>query len=283
MADLPLMWRAGPHVLDCSGRTLTIGVLNVTPDSFSDGGRFFDPEVAVEHVIRMAAEGADLIDVGGESTRPGAESVPAEEERDRVLPVIKRLSAELDVPISVDTRKPDVAAAALEAGAAVVNDISGARDPAMLETVRAAGAGLVLMHMRGEPATMQEFTDYADVVSEVRDQLRVRLEAAIAAGIEEDRLVVDPGIGFAKTPDQNLVLLRDIRALFELGRPVLVGPSRKSFIGKVLDVEVDERSEGTSAAVAWLVAQGVHLIRVHDVKEMTRVARLVEAIMRGTA
>jgi dihydropteroate synthase len=258
-----------------------MGVLNVTPDSFSDGGRFFDPEAAVEHGVRMAAEGADLIDVGGESTRPGAEAVAPEEERDRVVPVIKRLSAELDVPVSIDTRKPSVAAAAVEAGATVVNDISGARDPQMLEVVRDAGAGLVLMHMRGEPATMQEFTDYADVVAEVRDQLRGRVDAAVQAGIHPDHVVVDPGIGFSKTPDQNLVLLRDVRALFELGRPVLVGPSRKSFIGKVLDLEVDERLEGTAAAVAWLVAQGVHLVRVHDVKEMTRVARLVEAILRG--
>jgi dihydropteroate synthase len=212
----------------------------------------------------------------------GQEAVSSEDEHDRVVPVIKRLAAELDLPLSVDTRKPSVARAALEAGATVVNDISGARDPDMLETVREAGAGLVLMHMRGEPATMQEFTDYTDVVAEVRDQLRGRMDAALAAGIEQDRLVIDPGIGFAKTADQNLVLLRDVRALFELGRPVLVGPSRKSFIGKVLDLEVDERVEGTSAAVAWLVAQGVHLVRVHDVKEMTRVVRLVEAIVRGT-
>jgi dihydropteroate synthase len=153
----------------------------------------------------------------------------------------------------------------------------------MLEIVRESGAGLVLMHMRGEPATMQQFTDYTDVVAEVRDQLRLRVDAAMAAGIDPDRLVVDPGIGFAKTPDQNLVLLRDVRALFDLGRPVLVGPSRKSFIGKVLDLEVDERLEGTAAAVAWLVAQGVHLVRVHDVKEMARVVRLVEAIVRGSA
>jgi dihydropteroate synthase len=277
-----LIWRAGADELKCGDRTLVMGVLNVTPDSFSDGGRFFDPEAAVEHGIRMAAEGADLIDVGGESTRPGAEPVSTEEEHDRVVPVIKRLAAELDLPISVDTRKPSVARAALEVGATVVNDISGARDPDMLATVREAGAGLVLMHMRGEPATMQEFTDYADVVAEVRDQLRGRLDAALATGIEQDRLVIDPGIGFAKTADQNLVLLRDVRALFDLGRPVLVGPSRKSFIGKVLDLEVDQRLEGTSAAVAWLVAQGVHLVRVHDVKEMTRVVRLVEAVMRGT-
>jgi dihydropteroate synthase len=208
--------------------------------------------------------------------------VSVEAERDRVVPVIKRLAAELDTPISVDTRKPQVAEAALDAGATIVNDISGARDPKMFDVARGAGAGLVLMHMRGEPATMQEFTDYADVVAEVRDQLQGRMDAAAEAGVEADRLVIDPGIGFAKSPEQNLLLLRDVRALLDLGRPVLVGPSRKSFIGKVLDLDVTDRLEGTAGAVAWLVAQGVHFLRVHDVKEMVRVIRIVEAIQRGT-
>lgn len=258
-----------------------MGVLNVTPDSFSDGGLFFDPETAVARGIAMADEGADVIDVGGESTRPGADPVSPDQERERVVPVIKRLTAELNVPVSIDTRKAEVAEAALDAGAMIVNDISGGGDPRMFDVVRDSAAALVLMHMRGEPATMQEFTDYADVVAEVRDQLRGRVEAATAAGIEPDRLVIDPGIGFAKTPDQNLELLRDVQQLFALGRPVLVGPSRKSFIGKVLDLEVDERLEGTAGAVAWLVAQGVHILRVHDVKEMVRVVRVVEAIRRG--
>jgi dihydropteroate synthase len=277
------VWRAGSRVLPCGDRTLVMGVLNVTPDSFSDGGQFFDPEAAVARGIEMISDGADIVDVGGESTRPGAEPVGPDEEQRRVVPVIKRLSAELDVPISVDTRKPEVAEAALEGGATIVNDISGARDPRILDVTREAGAGLVLMHMRGEPATMQEFTDYVDVVAEVRDQLRLRMEAAIFAGVEADYIVVDPGIGFAKTPDQNLVLLRDVDSLFDLGRPVLVGPSRKSFIGKVLDLDVDQRLEGTAGAVAWLVAHGVHIIRVHDVKEMVRVIRVVEAIERGSA
>ena len=260
-----------------------MGVLNVTPDSFSDGGRFFDPETAVAHGVGMAADGADLIDVGGESTRPGADPVDAAEEAERVVPVIKGLVAEVDVPISIDTRKPDVAAAALDAGATIVNDISGARDPRVFDVARDANAGLVLMHMRGEPATMQDFTDYVDVVAEVKDQLAARVDAAVSAGIDRDRVVIDPGIGFAKTPDQNLELLRDAAAFFDLARPVLVGPSRKSFIGKVLDLDVDRRLEGTAAAVAWLAAVGVHIVRVHDVKEMVRVVRLVDAIKRGHA
>ncbi len=280
MADL--IWRVGDRTLDCGERTLVMGVLNVTPDSFSDGGLFFDPEAAVARGVQMASDGADVIDVGGESTRPGAEMVSVEEELRRVLPVVKRLVAELDVPISVDTRKAEVAEAAAEAGATIVNDISGARDPRMFDVAREANAGLVLMHMRGEPVTMQQFTDYLDVMAEVKDQLQARLDAAAAAGVERDRLVTDPGIGFAKTPDQNLVLLRDIRTFFDLGRPVLVGPSRKSFIGQVLDVDVDERLEGTAGAVAWLVAQGVNIVRVHDVEEMVRVVRVVEAIERGS-
>jgi dihydropteroate synthase len=281
-SSAPLRWKTRSRVVDCSARTSVMGVLNVTPDSFSDGGRFLDPRTAVDHGLAMVGDGADILDVGGESTRPGAEPVSAEEERARVIPVIERLAAEADVLISVDTRKPDVAGAAVEAGASIVNDISGGRDPAMLDVVRDAGAGMVLMHMRGDPVTMQQLTDYGYVVAEVRDELRTRLDAAVDAGIDADRLVVDPGIGFAKTPEQNLVLMRDVHELFDLGRPVLVGPSRKSFIGKVLDLEVNDRLEGTAASVAWLVARGAHVVRVHDVKEMTRVVRMVEAIVRGT-
>jgi len=278
-----LRWRAGPHVLECGARTLVMGVLNVTPDSFSDGGSFFEPEVAVAQGIRMVADGADLIDVGGESTRPGSDPVGAEEEIRRAVPVIQRLAAEVAVPISIDTRKPEVARAALAAGASVVNDISAGAAPGMFDVVRGSGAGMVLMHMRGEPKDMQKHTVYSDVVGEAREELRVRLDAATAGGIEPDRLMVDPGLGFAKAYEQNFVLMRDIRAFFELGRPVLVGPSRKSFVGKVLgDLGVDERLEGTAGAVAWLAGQGVHAVRVHDVKEMVRVVRVVDAIRRGT-
>jgi dihydropteroate synthase len=255
-----------------------MGIVNVTPDSFSDGGRFLAPEAAVALGVEMVAEGADLLDVGGESTRPGAEAVPPERERERVVPVVRRLAADLNVPISVDTRKPEVARAALEAGASIVNDVTAGRDPAMFDVVRAAGAGMVLMHMRGDPTTMQQLTDYADVVGEVRAFLAGRIRAATDAGIDAEHLAIDPGLGFAKTLEQNLLLMRHVETLGELGRPVLVGPSRKSFVGRVLGTEVDDRLEGTAAAVAWLVAHGANIVRVHDVKPMVRVIRMVEAI-----
>lgn len=257
-------------------------MLNVTPDSFSDGGRFFDHEAAVAHGLRMVADGADLLDVGGESTRPGSDPVPAQEEIERAIPVIKRLAAEVDVPVSIDTRKPEVAAAGLDAGAVIVNDISGGRTEGMFEVVRDAGSGLVLMHMRGEPATMQQLTDYEDVVADVRRELGERLRAAIDAGIEPERIALDPGLGFAKTYEQNFVLMREIAAFFDLGRPLVVGPSRKSFIGKVLgDKPVDDRVEGTAGAVAWLAGQGVEILRVHDVRQMAQVVRVVDAIRVG--
>jgi dihydropteroate synthase len=276
-----LVWRAGPHILEFGARTHVMGIINVTPDSFSDGGRFVDPEVAVSAGIDMAADGADILDVGGESTRPGSDPVPVEHELDRVVPVIKRLAAEVDIPISVDTRRADVAQAALEVGAAIVNDVTAGSDPAMFEVVRKAQAGMVLMHMRGEPKTMQQQTDYEDVVAEVKGYLAERAQAAVQAGIERERLAVDPGLGFAKTEQQNYVLMRDIAKFLDLGRPVLVGPSRKSFIGKVLGTEVDQRLEGTAGAVAWMAGQGAHVVRVHDVKEMVRVLRVVDAIRRG--
>jgi len=255
-----------------------MGILNVTPDSFSDGGRFLDLEAAVAEGMAMVEAGADLLDVGGESTRPGAEDVPEGRERDRVVPVIKRLVAEVDVPVSVDTRKSDVAQAALDSGATIVNDVTAGRDPKMFETVRAGGAGIVLMHMRGDPATMQQLTDYRDVVGEVHDFLADRVRAAVDAGIDVECLAVDPGLGFAKSAEQSLLLMREIAALRDIGRPVLVGPSRKSFVGKVLGTEIDDRLEGTAGAVAWLVANGASVVRVHDVKEMVRVIRMVEAI-----
>ena len=278
MTTSDLWWRFGDRAVDCASRTHVMGVLNVTPDSFSDGGLFLDPEAAVRGGIEMAAEGADVIDVGGESTRPGSDTVPEEVEVDRVVLVIKRMAAEVDVPLSIDTRKPEVARAALDAGAVIVNDISGGRDLAMLEVVAGSGAGMVLMHMLGEPKTMQAEPHYDDVVAEVKAYLGTRVDAAVAAGIDHVRLCVDPGIGFGKTLDHNLELLRRIDAFAELGRPVLVGPSRKSFLGKLLGTDVGDRLEGTAAAVAWVAGHGAHIVRVHDVREMVRVVRVVDAI-----
>jgi dihydropteroate synthase len=261
-----------------------MGVVNVTPDSFSDGGRFLDPGVAVEHGRRLAAEGADLIDVGGESTRPGADPVPVDEELARVLPVVEALAATVDVPVSIDTRRGAVARAAIAEGAWVVNDVTGGRDPELLGAAADTGAGLVLMHMLGEPRTMQADPRYDDVVAEIGTYLGHRLAAAVEAGVPGEHVALDPGLGFGKTLQHNLVLMREIAAFAELGRPVVVGPSRKSFIGAVLDgASVDERLEGTAGAVAWLAGRGAHVVRVHDVREMVRVVRVVDAIARAGA
>jgi dihydropteroate synthase len=276
-----MIWRAGPNALECGRRTLVMGILNVTPDSFSDGGRFFDPETAVSRAIEMVGQGADIIDIGGESTRPGSDPVSIEQERDRVAPVIKRLATEVPMPISIDTRKHEVAAAALEVGATIVNDVTAGSDPEMFGLVRDAGAGMVLMHMKGEPKTMQENPHYDDVVREVHDYLDERLRAAGDAGVEWERLCIDPGLGFGKTTAHSLRLMKETGALLDLDRPLLVGPSRKSFIGDALATEVDQRLEGTAGAVAYMVAMGAHIVRVHDVKEMARVARVVDAILRA--
>ena len=276
------IWRVGERAFDGSERTFVMGILNVTPDSFSDGGRYLDRAAAVAHGTRMVEDGADILDVGGESTRPGSEAVPADEELERVRPVIERL-AELHpaIPISIDTRKADVAAEALDAGAAIVNDVSGGSDPAMFDVVRERGAAVVLMHMRGDPKTMQEAPRYDDVVGEVHEYLRQRIEAAELAGIAQERIAVDPGLGFGKDLEHNLELLSGIDALLDLGRPVLVGPSRKRFIGTLLDLPEDERVEGTIGAVVWSLARGAHLVRVHDVKEVVRAVRVADAIARA--
>jgi len=273
-----LVWRFGSYSLPCGERTHVMGIVNVTPDSFSDGGRFFDPEDAVREGMAMVEAGADLVDVGGESTRPGSEPVSIEEELRRILPVVKRMAAEVDVPVSIDTRRAEVARAALDAGAAVVNDVTAGRDPEMFEMVGEADAGMVLMHMLGDPKTMQDEPRYDDVVREVRDFLAERVAAAESAGIEREHLCVDPGLGFGKTLQHNLLLMRHIGALAEIGRPVLVGPSRKSFVGRITGAELDERLEGTAGAVAWLVANGAHVVRVHDVAAMVRVVRMVDSI-----
>jgi dihydropteroate synthase len=278
-------WRCGEHVLPLGERTLVMGIVNVTPDSFSDGGMFDDAAQAVKHGLQLIADGADILDVGGESTRPGSDPVTTDDEMRRVLPVIAGLGAEApDTPISIDTRHAAVARAAIEAGAVVVNDVSAAADPQMLPLIRETGAGLVVMHMQGEPKTMQEHPTYDDVVSEVKDFLATRIGSAVAAGVARDRLCVDPGIGFGKDLGHNLALLREIATFAELRVPVLVGVSRKRFIGQLTGVdEPVERIEGTAGAVAWCAAHGVDVVRVHDVRTMMRVVRVVDAIERGQA
>jgi dihydropteroate synthase len=273
------LWRVGDRAIDCSERTVVMAVLNVTPDSFSDGGRFLDVETATAHAAQMLADGADIVDVGGESTRPGASPVPVEVEVGRVVPVISRMRSDLpDAVISVDTRRALVAEAALDAGATIVNDVSAGADPAMFDLVRDRGAAIVLMHMRGEPRTMQEAPSYANVVDEVREHLRGRIGAAELAGIDPERIAIDPGIGFGKDLEHNLELIRRIDELVGLHRPVLVGPSRKRFIGAILDLPEDQRVEGTIGAAVWMVSRGAHIVRVHDVLEVVRALRVVDAI-----
>jgi dihydropteroate synthase len=274
--------RTRTGALDVGHRTLLVGVVNVTPDSFSDGGEFHDAGDAVAHGRRLAEAGADVLDVGGESTRPGADPVPVDEERQRVLPAVEELAEAIDVPVSVDTQKAPVAREALEAGAEIVNDVTALRgDDDMADVVADHGAGLVLMHMQGTPRTMQEDPTYGDVVDDVRGFLEKRARVAEDAGVDPEAIVVDPGIGFGKTLDHNLELLRNLDAFRGLGYPVLLGHSRKSFIGDVTGAPVDEREPGTVAVTAWGVSRDVDLVRVHDVERNRQAADLVDAIHRG--
>lgn len=268
-------------VLATDARPLVMGVVNVTPDSFAETVALYPqnhPDAAVAHGRQLAAEGADILDVGGESTRPGADPVDAQEELARVVPVVRAL-ADNGHTVSIDTTKPAVAAAALDAGAVVVNDVSGGLDPELLEVTAAAGAGYVLMHSRGTPQNMASLAEYTDVVAEVFEFLAQGLQRCLDAGIASDRIAVDPGLGFAKTAEHNLALLRELRQLRSLGRPVLIGASRKSFLGKLLDgAEEGERLEGSLACVAAAVGQGAAILRVHDVAASVRVARVARAI-----
>ncbi|HYG95879.1 MAG TPA: dihydropteroate synthase [Solirubrobacterales bacterium] len=256
-----------------------MGVVNVTPDSFSDGGLYLDPDAAIRHGRELAAAGAEILDVGGESTRPGAEVVAEEEELRRVVPVVEGLDG-LDCRVSVDTSKSGVAAAALEAGAEIVNDVTALRaDPEMAALCAERDATVVLMHMRGDPRTMQEDPRYDDVVAEVKSFLAERLEAAIAAGIAEERVWLDPGIGFGKTAAHNLELLRRLGELRDLGRPLVIGTSRKSFIGKVDGSSAGERLGGTIASSVLAAAEGAEVLRVHDVAEMRQALAVATAIL----
>lgn len=256
-----------------------MGVVNVTPDSFSDGGMYLDPAAAIAHGEELVRDGADLLDVGGESTRPGAEAVPAEEELRRVVPVIEGL-ADGSAVISIDTSKAVVAEAALDAGAGIVNDVTALRgDPEIGALCAERGAGLVLMHMLGDPRTMQESPAYDDVVDDVKAFLMERLEVAVAAGVDEERVWLDPGIGFGKALEHNLELLRRLGELRELGRPLVVGASRKSFIGKIDGSPVGERLGGTIAASVLAAAEGADVLRVHDVAEMAQALKLTTAVL----
>ncbi len=275
--------RIGARLFDGPGPFL-MGVVNATPDSFSDGGRYLDADAAVERALRLAEEGADLVDVGGESTRPGAPPVPAAEEIARVVPVVERLRARgFALPISVDTAKGAVGRAALAAGADLVNDVTALSDPDLARACAEAGTPVVLMHMRGTPADMASRATYGDVVADVRRELEAALARAEAAGVARDRTILDPGIGFAKTAEQSVELIARVGELRALGRPLLVGPSRKSFIGKLTGAEVGDRLPGTLAAVVACVLAGVELVRVHDVAAARQAARVAAALREGAA
>jgi len=263
-------------------RPVVMGVLNVTPDSFSDGGRFMDPAAALDHAQRMIAEGADLIDIGAESTRPGASPTPESEELKRIVPLVEKLSGG-SVPISADTRKPAVMRAAIDAGASMINDVSALRTPGALEAVagNSQAIAVCVMHMKGEPATMQQTPAYDDVVSEVKGFLAERARACEAAGIARERIVLDPGFGFGKTVEHNLALLRGLPEIAALGYPVLAGLSRKSTIGALTGREVDERVAGSLAAALAAVARGATIVRVHDVRETVDALKVWNAIQNG--
>ena len=268
--------------LDFSKKTYLMGILNVTPDSFSDGGRYFDRTLAIKRAHEMVEEGADIIDIGGESTRPGSEPVPLQEEIARTIPVIEEISKKIKVPVSIDTYKAEVAKRALDAGASIVNDISGLRfDPEMPKVVSQYKVPVVIMHIKGTPKNMQANPIYEALIPEIMDYLRESIKLAVESGIAEDKIIIDPGIGFGKTFDHNLEIIKNLHEFKYLEKPILIGPSRKAFIGKILDdAPAPERLEGTAAAVAISILNGANIIRVHDVKEMKRVADVADAVKR---
>jgi dihydropteroate synthase len=279
-----MLWRTPQRTFDLTHRGLIMGVLNVTVDSFSDGGQFIGVEAAVAQARKLAGEGAEIIDVGGESTRPGAEPVEEAEELRRVLPVIERLAGDARFVISIDTRKPAVARAALAAGAAIINDVGGLRDPAMREVVRDTGAGAVAMHMQGDPQTMQAAPHYEDITAEIREFFRQIFEASVACGIHPMCLVFDPGIGFGKTVGHNLALIRNLDSMRVGGRPLLLGASRKSFIGKVIgSPDLADREWPTVALTSYGRARGARVFRVHEVRPNLQALRMTEAILATPA
>jgi len=272
-------------VISCRGRRLALkriplvmGIVNVTPDSFSDGGLFLDPDRAAEHALELEAQGADLVDIGGESTRPGSDPVSVDEELRRVLPVLERLQGRIGIPISIDTRRAEVAAKALAAGAHLVNDVSACSDPAMVEVLLEYQAPVILMHMKGEPKTMQKAPHYEDVVGEVSSFLARRAEEVERAGVPRERIVIDPGIGFGKRFQDNLELLDHIDKFRALGYPVLVGASRKRFLGELLDAPTERRLFGSLAVAAHCYHRGVEIVRVHDVEPTVQLFRVLDAL-----
>jgi len=261
-------------------RTLIVGVLNVTPDSFSDGGHHFDTAEAIDHALKMQADGADIVEIGGESTRPGARALSVEEELARILPVLTGLGNSLQVPISIDTSKSEVAHAALDLGASIINDVSALRfDPKIADVALSAGAALVLMHMRGTPEDMQKMEPSPDIFAEVGKDFEAAIAEAEGRGVSRDRIILDPGIGFGKTQEQNLAVLNNLDRFSHFNLPLMVGTSRKSFIGRITGREADERAFGTAASVTVAITRGAHFVRVHDVKEMADVVRVADAII----
>jgi dihydropteroate synthase len=271
-------------VLTLGDRTLIVGVLNVTPDSFSDGGVNFDPLAAVDRAFQIQDEGADIIEIGGESTRPGSMPLSEQDELARVLPVLNVIGRELKAPISIDTYKSSVAEAALGSGASIVNDVSALRfDPELGSVVARAKAALVLMHMRGEPATMQKIEASPDIFQEIRTDLHNAIAEATSRGISRDSLIIDPGIGFGKTLEQNLSIINHADCLNEFDLPIMLGVSRKSFIGRITGQAVEQRVFGTAASVTAAILRGAHIVRVHDVKEMVEVVRVADAIVNASS
>jgi dihydropteroate synthase len=266
--------------MDLGARTLVVGVLNVTPDSFSDGGRNLEPARAIERALEMESEGADIIEVGGESTRPGATRLPAVEELARVLPVLKGLAGRVRVPVAIDTYKSEVAAAAVAEGVSLINDVSALRfDPDVADVAAHDRAALVLMHMRGDPATMQKIDPSPDIFSEMSSDLDASIRLAESRGVNRDQIIIDPGIGFGKTLEQNLAILNHLDQLATFNLPLMIGTSRKSFIGRITGRPEDDRAFGSAASIAIAILRGAHLVRVHDVKQMVEAARVTDAII----
>jgi dihydropteroate synthase len=271
--------RCQKRILPLGKRTLLMGVLNVTPDSFSDGGLFFDKEKAISHALRMVEGGADIIDIGGESTRPGSKPLEIEEELRRVIPVIESLAKEVDVPLSIDTYKSTVAQRAIEAGAEIINDISGLHfDPSLAKVAAKNDTPLILMHIRGTPETMQKDVHYDSLFSEILQYLKESIQRAESTGLDPRQIIIDPGIGFGKTAEDNLLIIKNLYEFRILGKPILLGTSRKSFIGKILNTEVGDRLEGTLSSIAISVLNGAHIIRSHDVLQAKKAIAVADAI-----